>query len=187
MTSMRLRLPERFDTPRLAVRPVQERDLAALLAVNGDAQTVQFLPYAQWQAMADAQAWLQRMRTLEDGGTARQYVIATRDGDEAIGTVLLFRLEAASQRAELGYVLGRAHWGRGLAREALQGVCAALFDAAMVRRLEAEVDPDNLASAALLRSLGFSHEGRLRQRWSAKGRTYDVDAWGLLAGELVRR
>lgn len=184
---MTILLPDRFDTARLAVRPVEERDLAALLAVNGDAQTVQFLPYAQWQTMDDAQAWLARMRTLEGGGTARQYVIATRDGDAAIGTVLLFRLEAASARAELGYVLDRAHWGRGLAREALQGVCATLFDGGLLRRLEAEVDPANVASGALLRSLGFTHEGRLRQRWVAKDRTYDVDAFGLLAGELMRR
>lgn len=179
--------PDRVETARLGVRPVEERDLPALLAVNGDAQTVQFLPYAQWQTLDDAQAWLARMRTLEGSGTARQYVIATREADEAIGTVLLFRLEAASARAELGYVLGRAHWGRGLAREALQGVCAALFDSGLLRRLEAEVDPANAASGALLRSLGFVHEGRLRQRWTAKGRTYDVDAFGLLAGELVRR
>ena len=63
----------------------------------------------------------------------------------------------------------------------------ALFDSGLLRRLEAEVDPANAASGALLRSLGFAHEGRLRQRWTAKGRTYDVDAFGLLAGELMRR
>lgn len=184
---MLIALPDRFDSARVSVRAVQERDLSALLAVNGDAQTVQHLPYAQWQSLADGEAWLQRMRTLEAGGTARQYVLAARDTDEAIGTLLLFRLEAASARAEIGYVIGRAHAGRGLMRETLQGVCAALFDAGLVRRFEAEVNPDNLASGALLNSLGFTREGRLRQRWAAKGRVYDVDAWGLLAGELIRR
>ncbi len=184
---MLLPLPDRFESPRAVVRPVEERDLPALLAINGDAQTVSFLPYAQWQTLADGEAWLQRMRTLEAGGTARQYVLAARAGDEAIGTLLLFRLEAPSARAELGYVLGRAHWGQGLMRETLQAVCAALLDGGIVRRLEAEVDPANRASGALLASLGFTHEGRLRQRWVAKGRVYDVDAWGLLAGELIRR
>ena len=184
---MLLPLPDRFEAPRLLVRPVQERDLPALLAVNGDAQTVSFLPYPEWGSLADGQAWLQRMRTLEAGGTARQYVAALRAGDEAVGSVLIFRMEAASARAEIGYVLGRAHWGQGLMREALQAVCAALFDAGIVRRFEAEVDPANAASGALLGSLGFIREGRLRQRWAAKGRVYDVDAWGLLAGELIRR
>lgn len=184
---MPIPLPDRFDAQRLSVRPVEERDLPALLAVNGDAQTVQFLPYAQWQSTGDGEAWLQRMRALEAGGTARQYVIAERASDAAIGTLLLFRLEAASARAEIGYVIGRAHAGRGLMREALQAVCATLFEAGLVRRFEAEVNPDNLASGALLASLGFTREGRLRQRWTAKGLTYDVDAWGLLAGELVKR
>lgn len=44
--------------------------------------------------------------------------------------------------------------------------------------------PDNQASNALLASLGFTLEGRLRQRWKAKGVAYDVNHWGLLDGEL---
>ena len=98
---MLLPLPDRFEAPRLLVRPVEERDLPALLAVNGDAQTVSFLPYPQWGSLADGQAWLQRMRTLEAGGTARQYVAALRAGDEAVGSVLIFRMEAALARAEV--------------------------------------------------------------------------------------
>lgn len=111
-------------------------------------------------------------------------MLASATDDQAIGTLLVFRHEPASARAELGYVLGWSHWGRGLMREALHAVCAAAFATAGLRRLEAEVRPDNAASNALRVSLGFTLEGRLRQRWQAKGAAYDVNHCGLLAGEL---
>jgi RimJ/RimL family protein N-acetyltransferase len=49
-----------------------------------------------------------------------------------------------------------------------------------LRRIEAEVDPRNRASAALLGQLGFTREGLLRQRWVRKGEPHDVEIHGLL-------
>ena len=168
-------------TGRLVVRPVAAADLPALLAVNGDPEVTRFLPYDTWQGLADAEAWLARMATLCDGGQAHQLVIVR--GGQAIGTVLLFRYEEPSQRIELGYVLGRAHWGQGLAREAITAVLDHAFGPLGLRRVEAQVQPDNTPSNALLARLGFRLEGVLRERWVAKGRAYDVNAWGLLARE----
>jgi RimJ/RimL family protein N-acetyltransferase len=80
-------------------------------------------------------------------------------------------------------VLGRAHWGCGLAREAVAALVGVAFGSMGVRRLEAEVNPLNRSSVRLLQSLGFTREGLLRQRWVGKGSTYDVELHGLLSAE----
>jgi [ribosomal protein S5]-alanine N-acetyltransferase len=171
-------------TPRLCVRPLADTDLPALLAVNGDDEATRFLPYAAWRNLDDAQAWLARMRGLEAAGGTRQLVIARREDDLAIGTALLFKHDEASRRIDLGYVLGRAHWRQGLAHEALVALIGQALGPLGLRRLEAEVQPDNLASNALLQRLGFTLEGRLRQRYSGKsGDPVDIHLWGLLAQE----
>jgi len=36
-------------------------------------------------------------------------------------------------------------------------------------------------------SLGFIHEGRLRQRWLSKGETYDTNLYGLLVEDWRKR
>lgn len=173
------------ETARLLIRPIAPADLGDLMGVNGDAEVVRHLPYAQWAGPEDAQAWLARMQALEASDQARQLVLAERDGGTVIGTLLLFRFDVPSQRAEVGYALGRRHWGQGLMREALATLCARLFESGAVRRFEAEVNPLNEASRGLLLSLGFVHEGCRRQRWAAKGAVYDVDCYGLLQGELI--
>lgn len=173
-------------TPRTTLREVSGADLSDLLEINGDPEVTRYLPYATWASDADATAWLERMQALGMNGNARQLVIARNEDDKVIGTVLLFKYDEGSNRVELGYVIGRRHWRRGYAAEALGALLDHLFGAMGIRRVEAEVNPENAASNALLRKLGFTHEGFLRERWVAKGETYGVNVYGLLAEDRVR-
>jgi [ribosomal protein S5]-alanine N-acetyltransferase len=175
--------PGPIESRRVLLRLAAEADLPALLQVNGDAEVTRFLPYATWNSMADADAWYQRMSGLQAAGVAWQFVVTHRASGTAIGTCLLFRFDEGSARAELGYVLGRAHWGQGLMHEALSALITTAFGALSLRRLEAEVDPRNLVSAHLLQRLGFVKEGLLRQRWVTKGVPTDVEVYGLLGHE----
>lgn len=170
-------------TGRLLVRPVARTDLPDLLEVNGDDEVTCFLPYASWRGADDASAWFDRMEALRAGGTAQQLVIERSADRKVIGGVLLFKFDEGSARLELGYVIGRLCWRQGYAREALRAVCDHCFDALGIRRIEAEVNPDNVASNQLLLSLGFVREGLLRRRWVAKGRAYDTVIYGCLAQE----
>lgn len=170
-------------TERLLIRPVTAADLDDLLLVNGDEVVTYFLPYDTWQSHADGVAWLARVEARTAGGVGQQLVIERTADQRVIGAILLFRYEEASARLEVGYVLGRQAWHQGYATEALRGVLGSAFTVWGMRRIEAEVNPDNHASAALLLRLGFVQEGRLRQRWVAKGRTYDTNIYGCLATE----
>ena len=180
---MPLIAPAQIESPRLLLRMVQEQDIADLLEVNGDEQVTRHLPYATWTSMADGHAWLERMAGLQAIGTALQLVVLEREHGKAIGTCLLLRYEERSEMVELGYVLGRAHWGRGLMHEALGALLAQAFGAMGLRRVEAQINPSNGASVRLIERLGFTKEGLLRQRWLKDGQPYDVAWYGLLRDE----
>lgn len=170
-------------TARTTLREVCLDDLPDLMEINGDPEVTHFLPYATWGSLNDATAWLERMNKLVATGSARQLVIVRHADHKVIGTALLFKFDEGSNRLELGYALGRAHWKQGYAAEALRALLSHVFTGLHIRRVEAEVNPDNLASNALLQSLGFTQEGHLRERWVAKGATYGVNIYGLLAAE----
>lgn len=170
---------------RLGLRPVEAADLSDLMEVNGDSEVTRFLPYATWQSPRDGEAWLTRMEALGATGTGRQLVVVRRSDSKVVGTMLLFRHDEGSARIELGYALGRAHWRQGIMREAIEAACSHTFGVLGIRRIEAEVHPDNTASCALLASVGFVLEGRLRKRWVAKGEAYDTNVYGCLADEWL--
>ena len=137
--------------------------------------------------MSDADAWFKRMADLQARGSALQFVIAEKQTGIAIGTCLLFQFEEANAQAEIGYVLGRAYWGHGYMREALTALIDCVFNRMSLRRLEAAVESQNAASTRLLRGLGFTREGVLRERWITRQGPMDAEIFGLLRREWVGR
>ncbi|WP_338402081.1 GNAT family protein [Shewanella algae] len=57
------------------------------------------------------------------------------------------------------------------------------FNILKLRRIEAEIDPGNSASAKALDKLGFIREGLLRQRWQINGVISDSALYGRLVSD----
>ncbi|WP_200875587.1 GNAT family N-acetyltransferase [Hymenobacter sp. IS2118] len=93
---------------------------------------------------------------------------------EAVGSISLrFKTDVRRRSAEIGYWVGRAHWGRGLATAAVQAITAyglANFD---LVRLYALVFAHNPASGRVLEKAGFVLEARLKQAITKDGHTLD--------------
>ena len=174
-------------TPRLMIRLAQRDDLTALLALHSDAEITRYIPHMHWATRVDANLWFARVLERREQQSAVQCVIVKRATDEGtetvIGTVLLFNVEAASGLAEIGFLLGRAHWGEGFAVEATTAFIDFSFATLDLRRLEATVDVRNVASNTLLQRLGFVREGVLRERWLAAGELQDINLHALLKRE----
>lgn len=56
-----------------------------------------------------------------------QWGIARRSDNRLIGTMAFFKLDIVARRAEIGFALGRAHWGMGYMQEALQATLGLRF------------------------------------------------------------
>ena len=84
------------------------------------------------------------------------------DGEAAgaIGLVILSDIERVS--AEIGYWLGEACWGRGVATAALRAVTMEAFRRFELRRIFALPFGDNTASIRVLEKAGYTLEGRMR-------------------------
>ncbi len=75
--------------------------------------------------------------------------------------------------AELGYVLAKKYWGRGIATEAVKIALESGFTELGMSRIEAFVDPNNLASQRVLEKNGMKREGLLKNSLLFKGKLAD--------------
>ncbi|MCA9635155.1 MAG: GNAT family N-acetyltransferase, partial [Myxococcales bacterium] len=114
-----------------------------------------------------------------------QWGIVVRGEDRLIGTCTLASIDRTHLRAEVGFALASARWGRGLMGEALALLLDHAFGPMGLQRLEADVDPRNLRSLALLERHGFVREGY--QRGRGGGGVQDSVLLGLLARERPPR
>ena len=138
-------------------------------------------------ANRDGAATMQReMAEGNLNDTMWKWELALRDTNKLIGTVTLFHLNLSNGRAEIGYAMGSAYWGKGYMNEALTALIVHAFDVLNLRRLEADVDPRNTPSVRTLERLGFQREGFLRERWHVGGELQDALFYGLLRHEWQR-
>ncbi len=74
---------------------------------------------------------------------------------------------------ELGYWLGRAYWGKGIASDAVRGVTEWAFTEWDINRVWAGVFAWNPASARVLEKAGFTREARLVKSATKDGQSVD--------------
>ena len=178
-------LPPPILTERLRLRLIEDTDLPALYGFYSDPAYVRYLPNPLWADASDGERWYKPVQARTAEGSLMHFVVEQRATAQVIGICLLFNFDVASQRADVGYALGPAHWGQRYAPEILQALLSLAFDTFGLRRVDATVDPRNLASAKTLLRCGFTHEGRQRERSIIKGEAVDSSLYGLLRREWL--
>jgi ribosomal-protein-alanine N-acetyltransferase len=98
-----------------------------------------------------------------------------------VGRVELSRIARGNfQSAYLGYSILPPHGERGYMTEALQLALRHAFRTLRLHRVEANIEPGNDASIALVRRAGFTREGFSRRYLKHGGRWRDHERWALL-------
>lgn len=82
--------------------------------------------------------------------------------------------------AYLGYYAFEGQQGQGLMREALHGAVRLAFGPMGLHRLEANIQPTNLASLALVARCGFVKEGYSPRYLKIGGRWRDHERWAVV-------
>ena len=87
------------------------------------------------------------------------------EDDSFIGTVKAGYIDSYAGTADIGIMIGRQDlWGRGLASDALAGLCGYLLGPGGLRRLTAGVMAVNPGMIRVFKKLGFVQEGVFRQQ-----------------------
>jgi RimJ/RimL family protein N-acetyltransferase len=172
-----------LDAPRVRLRWLTERDVDALFGIFSDERMMRFWSSTPMKERSEAEELLSRIHRQFADKSGFQWGVERKSDGELLGTCTLFGIHQANMRAEIGYCLRSAHWGQGYMGEALSALIDHAFGALKLRRLEADVDPNNASSLRILDRMGFQREGLLRERWNVGGEIQDTVFLGLLARE----
>ena len=163
-----------LETGRLTLRPYGQDDAPYIVALLDDPVMADFLmvtpqPFVEFDARQMVKAAWRRLTT----GRGFDLLIVARDGGAPLGGVGL-GLHDDGTRAELGFWIGRAHWGRGYATEAASRMVGFAREALGVGRITATAAEGNAASRRVLDKLGFVATGRAERKVPSTGETRPV-------------
>jgi ribosomal-protein-alanine N-acetyltransferase len=170
----------KLTTDRLLLRPLEAGDFRAVHAYASDPEVVRFMDWGP-NTLDDTTAFLERMITSVNASPRTQYPLAIEPAGEPLAGVVELQIDSAEhRRADIGYVLGRAAWGKGYASEAAAAMLRFGFGELGLHKISATCDPDNLGSARVLEKIGMRREGVLRDHFLIRGQWRDRLLWAAL-------
>jgi [ribosomal protein S5]-alanine N-acetyltransferase len=145
---------------RCMIRPFVAADAASVAAMANERRIGLQLRdlFAYPYHLADAEAYIGRVAPVDPPRSLAIVVDAV-----AVGGVGLELMADVNRRsAEIGYWLGTAYWGRGIATEAVSLFTEWAFNVHGLLRIFAQPFASNLASRRVLEKAGYLLEGTIR-------------------------
>ncbi|WP_420434542.1 GNAT family N-acetyltransferase [Hyphobacterium sp.] len=158
---------DRFETERLLLRPLEQRDAAAIHRHCQDGSIARFTAHipAPYPVLA-VELYILSVRAGAGNRNRFAYAVTGKDDDRLVGACGIFKRNAAATHWEIGYWVGPEAQGRGIASEAAAGLVEAARADLAPDRLVAGHFEDNPASGRVLEKLGFAYTGETTRLFS---------------------
>jgi ribosomal-protein-alanine N-acetyltransferase len=140
---------------KLELRPLQVTDTETMFVYASDPEVTQFLPWEPATEVESVRPFLEDQVRRRERRDSLGLAILLRETGEMIGSTDLMDLRRTRGEAELGYLLARSYWGRGLMTEAANLTLEHGFHRLRLIRIRAYADADNTGSRRVLEKIGM--------------------------------
>ncbi|MCR5740952.1 MAG: GNAT family N-acetyltransferase [Gammaproteobacteria bacterium] len=153
---------ERIETERLILRKFRLDDAKDMF--NNWASDPMVTKYLTWNPHKSVEETKETIDRWEKNYNPHKFAITLKGKDEVIGGIDL----SLGDFQEIGYVLSRKHWGKGIMSEACKAFTNYLFDCGFKELIIRALD-DNIASNKVIKKCGFKFvEQRLEPQSTIK-------------------
>ena len=177
---------QNIETKRLLLRKFKVEDAEEMFENWAkDSENVIFL---EWNAHKDAyetKSILQKWSDEYKSSKTYNWCITIKDTKEIIGSITVVKFFEDIECAEIGYVISKNHWNKGIMTEALGEVIKYLFCKVGVNRIQLKHDLDNIASGKVMIKNGLKREDILREAYrNNKRKLRDMAIYSILKSEF---
>ncbi|MGH8713563.1 MAG: GNAT family N-acetyltransferase [Casimicrobiaceae bacterium] len=177
--------------PRVYLRRPSPRDAAAFIAGVRQSERLHRGWVQAPTTAAGFAAYLRRFagpRSRTARSATHAGVVVCKLADHALLGMFNFSeiVRGAFNSSYLGYYAFAPHAGHGYMSEGLELTLGLAFGKLRLHRVEANVQPTNRRSVALVRHAGFTREGFSRRYVKIAGRWRDHERWAMLAEDWRR-
>lgn len=169
-----------LETQRLLLRRITTNDVDAVFKLRSNPEIMKYVPRPLAKNNDDALMHIANIEAKIEANEGINWAITLKDDRTMIGIIGNFRVIPEHFRAEIGYMLLPEFHNRGIITEAIAEVVQYGFEHMGLHSIEAIIDPDNLASAAVLEKNHFIKEAHLKENEFYDGKFLDTVIYSIL-------
>lgn len=179
--------PPKLHTARLTLRKIKRSDAADMYEYSCDPELTRYLLWDPHDDLRFTERYVDYLNERYRDGEYYDWGVELTSERKLIGTAGFTKFDAQNNCAEVGYVISRAYWGRGIAPEALEAVVRFGFIELNLHRIEARYMAGNERSRRVMEKCGMTYEGTRREALYVRGAYKDVGMCSLLFSDWVAK
>jgi len=145
-------------TDRLGLRLMRVEDAESIFhGYASDPEAARYMTFATATNVAETVAFLLAQKRMFEDGHSILWAIHYQDDGRFVGAIEMTNME--DSEGEVGFIIARPYWGRGIVPEALAAVLAFSNERLGLRKVRGRCDVDNVRSARVFQKLGFRNLG----------------------------
>ncbi|WP_102273085.1 GNAT family N-acetyltransferase [Cytobacillus massiliigabonensis] len=153
-------------------------DVQEIHSYASDEEVSRFIGWNLMNKLSETHSYIEVMLKRESEGTYFYASIVQKSTEAIVGTAMIFNFDHEANKAEIGYVLHKDHWGKGYGTECVALMSDFAFKSLNLHKVYASVVDANIGSARILEKNKFELEGRLRDHYFIEDKYYDALLFG---------
>jgi len=176
----------RLESERLLLRKITVEDVQDIFEYALIEEVTEFVPWYPHQTVQDSIEFIKFTdeKYLSDNWIV--FGIELKENHKLIGTIDIRSWDGINNCADVGYVVSKNYWGKGIMTEALRRVIKFCFEELKLNRVEAHCEEENIGSWKVMEKCGMRHEGILREKVFMKNRYRSMKMYSLLRSEYSK-
>ena len=180
--------PPVIETDRLLLRKIVPAYAADMYRYASDPEVTKYLTWSPHSSERETARYIDLLQRKYADGSFNDFGVTLKDSGRMIGTCGFTSFDFPHNTAELGYVLARDMWGKGIAPEAVRAVMQFGYETFGLDGYTAKFMEGNTASERVMIKCGMTLEGRYRHSLYVKGSfrniiVYQIRRDGVLSSE----
>ena len=167
----------------LICRQITTDDAQILHQYWSDTDVTKYFSLEPFKTVEETLDMIALLNSMPENNQGIRWAITRAKDGKVLGTCGFHNQKPEHFRAEIGYELGKAYWGKGIIDEAIAGILDYGFTCKDYNRIEAFVNYGNDKSTRLLERMGFKLDGMLREYEFNRGKFDNQYCYSLLKSE----
>ena len=173
-----------LETERLILRKVTKEEIEDMYLYGSDEEVSKYVTWNTHETIADTKGFVEFVLNKYENKQVSPWGIEYKENGKFIGTIDFVWWQPNHKIAEIGYVISRDYWGKGLTTEVAKELVKFGFEEMDLVRVQARCDLENIASARVMEKAGMTLEGIIRKGIFVKGEHRDLKMYSILKEEF---
>lgn len=173
-----------LETERLILRKVTIEDIQDMYLYGSDEEVSKYVTWNTHETISDTKGFVEFVLNKYENKQVSPWGIECKENGKFIGTIDFVWWQPNNKTAEIGYVISKDYWRKGLTSEVAKEIIKFGFEKMDLVRIQARCDVENIGSARVMEKAGMSFEGIIRKGIFVKGMHRDLKMYSILKEEF---